>query len=182
MRLAGLARLLLLPALALAACVPAAAEQASPMPAPVPEYRLKAAFVYNFVLFTDWPAPSDAGALNVCVGSDSGLRAAMAEFHDRTVKGRRLAVRGWAEDDAARHCHVLVLDSADRERWARLRKAIAGASVLTVADDGDIGRSGAVITLYLENNRVAFDIDLNAARQAKLVLSSKLLRLARTTQ
>jgi hypothetical protein len=163
----------------------------------VPEYKLKAAFVYNFVLFTDWPAaaananvnpganssanPSEPAPLNVCVNTDSALRPALGEFNDRTAKGRRIQVRAWTDVESMRQCHVLVLDSIDREHWAQIRKNLAGAAVLTVADDAEIGRNGAIITLYLENNRIAFDIDVNAARQARLTLSSKLLRLARTT-
>jgi len=167
-------------ALALAACAPAASQAQAP--AAAPEYKLKAAFVYNFALFTDWPPGGEGGALNICVNGEGGLRAALGEFQDRTIKGRRLQVRSWNDADAARQCHVLVLDPADRDRWTQVRKSLSGASVLTVADDADIGRSGAVITLFLENNRIAFDIDMTAARQARLTLSSKLLRLARTTQ
>lgn len=179
-------RLLCRFALALTAVsgLPRAAQTAPPVPV-VPEYKLKAAFVYNFVLFTDWPAPGgkadDGGPLNVCVNADSALRPALGEFQDKTVKGRRLQVRPWAVADSLQQCHVLVLDSMDREHWSQIRKNLAGAAVLTVADDTEIGRRGAVITLYLENNRVAFDVDMNAARAARLTLSSKLLRLARIT-
>lgn len=149
----------------------------------IPEYKLKAAFVYNFVLFTDWPAmhASDSAPLNVCVNADSALRPALGEFNDKTVKGRRMQIRGWTDADSMRQCHVLILDSIDRERWGQIRKHLTGAPVLTVADDAEIGRNGAVITLYLENNRIAFDIDMSAARAARLTLSSKLLRLARVT-
>jgi hypothetical protein len=177
-------------ALTAAAGLPSEAQTAQPAArsAPVqvvPEYKLKAAFVYNFVLFTDWPAANgnEAAPINVCVNSDGALRPALGEFNDKTVKGRRMQIRAWTDTDAGsmRQCHVLVLDSVDREHWTQIRKNLAGAAVLTVADDAEIGRNGAVITLYLENNRIAFDIDMNAARQARLTLSSKLLRLARTT-
>jgi phosphohistidine swiveling domain-containing protein len=159
--------------------LPASVASAASAPA-VPEYKLKAAFVYNFVLFTEWPtAGGDNGPLNLCVNAESMLRPALAEFHDRTVKGRRLQIRNLNEAENLSSCHVLVLDSIDRERWAQIRRQLGGAAVLTVADDAEIGRRGAVITLYLENNRIAFDVDMNAARAAHLTLSSKLLRLAR---
>jgi hypothetical protein len=200
MDIASVCRFVCRSALALAAAggLPCEAQTAQPAanPAPVqvvPEYKLKAAFVYNFVLFTDWPAaaanananpganPGEPAPLNVCVNTDSALRPALGEFNDRTAKGRRIQVRAWVDTESMRQCHVLVLDSIDREHWAQIRKNLAGAAVLTVADDAEIGRNGAIITLYLENNRIAFDIDVNAARQARLTLSSKLLRLARTT-
>jgi phosphohistidine swiveling domain-containing protein len=154
---------------------------ASAPAAVVPEYKLKAAFVYNFVLFTDWPtaAAGDSGPLYLCINAESMLRPALVAFHDKTVKGRRLQIRNLNEAENLSTCHVLVLDSIDRERWAQIRKQLGGAAVLTVADDAEIGRRGAVITLYLENNRIAFDVDMSAARAAHLTLSSKLLRLAR---
>lgn len=158
----------------------------------VPEYQLKAAFVYNFALFTDWPMGilTAGGTLNICVNPDSPLRPALSGLNDRQIKGRRVMVlqpvlsSGQRSNDAEmlRMCHVLVLDSLDRERWARIKKGLGTASVLTVSDDGEIGHDGAIIALYLDNNRVGFDVDVQAAKQAHLLLSSKLLRLARSVQ
>ncbi|HYD82239.1 MAG TPA: YfiR family protein [Paucimonas sp.] len=171
-------------ALAVATGLPCEAQPAAAPMSALPEYKVKAAFVYNFALFTDWPQASlnDGAPLNVCVNAESALRPALNEFNDKAIKGRRMQIRAWTDAaDAVRQCHVLVLDSVDRERWVHLRKDLAGASVLTVADDAEIGRRGAIVTLHLENNRISFDIDVNAAREARLTLSSKLLRLARTT-
>lgn len=155
--------------------------QAQPVPVPVPEYELKAAYVFNFALFTDWPADTvyDGGTLNVCVHPASAMRPSLAGIADKTVRGRRLAVRMADSGDSLRPCHLLVLDGADRERWMRIRKALGGAAVLTVTDDEAIAREGAMIALATEGQRLVFDIDLTAARQARLALSSRLLRLAR---
>lgn len=165
-------------ALALAVQWPAQAAQ------PVPEYKLKAAFVYNFALFTDWPTGilAEGGTLNICVNPDSAFRPALAELGERQVRGRRIVLRNLVELDALRHCHVLFLDGLDRERWGQIKKGLGGTSVLTVSDDAEIGHDGAVIALVPIENRIGFDIDMHAARQARLILSSKLLRLARTVQ
>ena len=170
----------LLCAVVAAQCWPLAAEV---LPA-VPEYKLKAAFVYNFALFTDWPeaALSRGGAINLCLNPDSVMRPALTELGGRSVKGRQIVLRWLSGLEAARDCHVVFVDSLDRDRWAQIKKGLGGASALTVSDDGTIGRDGAVIMLFLENNRMAFDIDMNAARLAGLTLSSKLLRLARTVR
>jgi hypothetical protein len=151
---------------------------------PVPEYELKAAFVYNFALFTDWPADTffEGGILNICINPSSAMRQPLSGLGDRTVKGKRIAVLPLATLDKLRACHVLFVDSGDRERWLQLRKSLGGASVLTISDDEDIGHAGSVIALGAEGKRMVFDIDLRAARDARLVLSSKLLRLARTVQ
>ncbi|HEX7649003.1 MAG TPA: YfiR family protein [Noviherbaspirillum sp.] len=151
---------------------------------PVPEYDLKAAFVYNFAVFTDWPADTayDGGTLNICVNPDSAVRQPLVGLGDKQIKGRRVAVRSLAAADNLRTCNVVYLDSGDRDRWEQIRKALGSTGVLTIADDEEIARDGAVISLAMDNNRVVFDVDTRAARQAKLVLSSKLLRLARTVQ
>lgn len=165
-------------------CLPLAA-QSIPSPRAVPEYRLKAAFVYNFALFTEWPANAlgDGGVLHVCTNPDSALRPALEELADKTVKGHRIElVRLLGESDPVSGCHILFLDALDREHWIQIRKNLDSASVLTVTDDPEIGRGGAVIALQLSDNRIVFDIDKNAARQARLILSSKLLRLARTVK
>lgn len=151
---------------------------------PVPEYDLKAAFVYNFALFTEWPAAAafEGGYLNICVNPSSPLRPALSALADKPVQGKRLAVRALASVDGARACHVLVLGASDRGRWLALLRAVRGAPVLTVADDQDGNYEGAMLSLGLEGGRVAFDVDTRAARRAQLRLSSKLLRLGRMVQ
>lgn len=151
---------------------------------PVPEYDLKAAFVYNFAVFTDWPADTayDGGTLNICVNPYSALRQPLVALGEKMVKGRRVALRSLTAQDNLRACHVIVVDGSDRDRWALIKKGLGGSGVLTISDDDEIAHDGAVIALAMDNNRVVFDVDTRAARQAKLVLSSKLLRLARNVQ
>lgn len=151
---------------------------------PVPEYELKAAFVYNFALFTDWPDDTvyEGNTLNFCVSQRSPMRLSLAGFSEKPVKGRRVAVRYLVSPDNLRTCHVLFVDSTDREQWGQIRKGLGSMSILTISDDEEIGRDGGIITLAMDRNRIVFDIDMRAARQARLVLSSKLLRLARSTQ
>lgn len=151
---------------------------------PVPEYDLKVAFVYNFALFTEWPAdtPFEGGSLNICVNPSSALRQPLRALTDRVVKGRKISVHQLPALDRLRNCHVLLVDGSDRERWMQVKKGLAGASVLTISDDEEIGHSGSIIALSTEGKRMVFDIDLHAAHDARLTLSSKLLRLARTVQ
>ena len=151
---------------------------------PVPEYELKAAFVYNFALFTDWPTDTtyEGNTLNICVNHRSALRVPLVSLSEKPVKGRRVAVRFLSSPDSLRNCHVLFVDSVDRDQWGQMRKSLAGMSILTISDDEEIGHDGSIIALAMDRNRIVFDIDMRAARQARLVLSSKLLRLARAAQ
>lgn len=151
---------------------------------PVPEYTLKAAFVYNFALFTDWPQPAsgETGSLQLCFSADSALRPALTDLNDRLVKGRRIIARALTNFDTVRHCHLLFLEGGDRVRWSAARNGLRSAPVLTISDDPEIIRTGALIALYFDNDRIAFDVNMPAVREARLTLSSKLLRLARAMQ
>ncbi|MBA5637544.1 YfiR family protein [Duganella sp. LX20W] len=155
-----------------------------PASAQVTEYAVKAAFVFNFAVFTEWPAEALPGGapLQLCAYPGNAMQGALAALGDKQVNGHRVQLRQPGSGAAARACNILFLDGQDRERWNSLRPELAGASVLTVADDRVIGAGGAVLALAMDHARVVFDADLAAARQARLTISSKLLRLARSVQ
>lgn len=164
---------------------PAAAQvQVQVGAAAAPEENVKAAFIFNFAVFTEWPAASLAlGApLTLCTYPGNNLQAALAGLNDKMVNGHQLLVRQLNTTARLRACHILVLGNGDRERWSQVKKELADASVLIVADEAQLGDDGAMITLGLANRRIGFDVALPATRQARLVLSSKLLRLARNVQ
>ncbi|MGH1509869.1 YfiR family protein [Ralstonia solanacearum] len=144
------------------------------------EAEVKAAFIYNFALFTTWPAstlPANAPMV-LCVAPEHPLQAALGRLAGKSVRGHQLEVRRLG-DGAGAGCHMVVLDDRVRGQAARPDPA---APVLTVVDGGRTGASGPMIALSLQDSRVVFDIDAAAARQAGLQLSSQLLRLARSVQ
>jgi hypothetical protein len=149
---------------------------------PVPENDLKAAFIFNFAVFTEWPQDALAGGapISLCASSGNPMLLALGQLKDKMVNGHRVAVR--AAGAPLRTCHVLLLDRGDRERWADIKRELGDATVLTVSEDEAISVNGAVIALSVDARRVGFDVDLRAARGARLNLSSKLLRLARSAQ
>lgn len=164
-------------ALALAPCVLAAQ--------PVQENMIKAAFVYNFVLFTEWPQEALQGSesINICVNAASDMQEALLVLNKKSAKGQRLKVlQKISLDQDLNQCHVLYIDRLDRAKWAGIKKTTADSRMLTITDDAEIGRSGAMIVLELSENKMVFDIDQGAARKSRLIFSSKLLRLARTVR
>jgi hypothetical protein len=173
--------------LLLAACWPSARGAlglpAQP-PAQVPEFQLKAAVIFNFAVFAEWPPDvlAAGGPLQLCGNAGSALFDALAALGEKNVNGHRLQVRALGANVPPRSCHLLVLERQDRERWAQLRRELGNASVLTIADDRQIAASGAMLGLFMEDSRLVFDADLGALRACNLVLSSKLLRLARSAQ
>lgn len=149
----------------------------------VPEYELKAAFVYNFIQFIDWPeaAPMEEGALTVCASPGTPLYLALSSLAGKNAHGKKIAVRPLV-DEQPHLCQVAFLALADRERLPQLRKSFAGGSVLLIGDSPEINREGVIIALAVEEGRIVFDIDASAARRINLSISSRLLRLARSVQ
>lgn len=169
------ARRLALVTLALAAGA-AGAQNAS-------EHDLKAAFVYNFVQFTEWPThgpePASPG-VSICVNAASRLSASLHALNGKDARGRRITVRTTEGPETVSQCQVLFLDAADKPQLTDIRRALDGANVLTISDDSDIIREGVVIGMaLLANNRVGFRINVQAMKESGLTISSKLLRLSR---
>lgn len=146
------------------------------------ENAVKAAFVYNFILFTEWPASAlKAGeTINLCVNAYSPVAPALAGYEGRTIRKSRLKVRQLNSlNDLPASCHVVYLDQLDRQAWPQIRKRIDNSSILTISDSSEVGAEAAMIVLGTNNDRIVFDISARTAGRAGLTMSSKLLRLAR---
>lgn len=148
----------------------------------VDEQELKAAIVFNLLLFVDWPvdALAPGGSLVMCVSPTNELAVPLKALQGRTVRDQRLDVRELAPGVARNACHALYLDPADVQVPAPARPAASSASAtLVICDDVDMPPASAAIVLRHVGGRIGFDVQFEAARKAHLVLSSKLLRLAR---
>jgi hypothetical protein len=143
----------------------------------IPEYRLKAAFLYNFAAFTEWPAEVGR-TLNLCVHGPDPFGAELDTLGGRAVGQRRISVRRTAGLEALKDCQIVFVAGGAIDQLPRLTEALRGLPVLTVADSPDAARKGVVLNMKVVGGRVTFDANLGAARTARLVLSSKLLRLA----
>jgi hypothetical protein len=147
------------------------------------EYEVKAAFLFNFAKFVEWPPdafPDPATPVTICiVGEDPFGQGLDAVVEGETLNGRRLAVRRLRDLLQARDCHVLFVSRSEKERLPALLAGLRSGGVLTVGEGDGFLEQGGMIRFVLEQNRVRFDINLDAAEHARLKLSSKLLRLAR---
>ncbi len=147
------------------------------------EYEIKAAFLYSFVKFVDWPEKGSAQGkttMSLCVIGKDPFGAALDEIRGKTVRGKRLEVRHISAPRELRECQVLFVSSSERERLARIVEWAKEANVLTIGDSAGFGEQGVIINLVIEENKVKFEINVERARQARLVVSSKLLKLAQT--
>lgn len=153
----------------------------------VGEYELKTAYLYNFVLFTTWPAtwgPETGDAIAVCtIGSDQ-FGASIEQLHGRKIRGKRIIVRRGIQLEQAPLCHMLYIAESELGNMGAILDSLRGTSVLTVSDAPAGEKAAAsmpvrcVITLILEDKRLMFEVDSAAARQAGLSMSSRLLYLA----
>jgi hypothetical protein len=159
-------------ALALGTCAPVARAADD-----LPEYRLKAAFVYNFALFTEWPAEVGA-TLRLCVFGPDPFGAELDGLQGKAVGERSIALQRRAGLDGLKACQIVFVTSGAAAQLPRVLEVLDGQTVLTVADSPGAARQGVALNMAINQNKVSFEANLKAARAARLNLSSKLLRLA----
>ncbi len=147
------------------------------------EYQVKAAFLYNFAKFVEWPSDAFADPRSPIVlgilGEDP-FGALLSEMvAGKTVNGRRLEVRHFRRGENFRDCHILFISSSEKRSVPLILGSLGGMSVLTVGETEGFAASGGTINLFLEQNKVRFEVNVEAATRSRLKISSKLLALAR---
>lgn len=142
---------------------------------------LKAAFLFNFVKFTTWPADvlPDAAPLVMCVVNDPAVGSALAkDVGGREVLGHRIRVVQSAQNDALRACHVVYVSGA-RSAALDVVRLVRDAPVFTVSDVHAFTTGGGIAQLHVQQGQLRFAIALEAARGARLQISARLMALAR---
>lgn len=161
----------------------AAAAAAQEPPAAAPEYRIKAAFLYNFTLYTEWPAGSFADAASPIVlgviGRDPFGSELEATLKAKKVQGRGFEVKRSTSLEDLKGCHLLFVPASEKENAPKIVEACRRRAVLTVGESSGFAAGGGVVGFTIEDNRVRFEINPDSAEQAGLKISSKLLNLAR---
>jgi hypothetical protein len=142
------------------------------------EYAVKAAYLYKFGIYVEWPPDSfasPASALNLCiVGEDPFGTTLDTAVKDQIIHGRSITIRRMKAGEREHGCHILYLGTGDALRAAQEMDAVRGRGVLTVSDIPGVG----IINFVIKDKRVRFDINEDAAAQSGLGISSKLLDLA----
>lgn len=152
--------------------------------AQVSEYDLKAAFLFNFIKFVEWPPaafPDERAPVTICVFGDNPFGRSL----DGVVQGERVGERSLVVQrpdglDDLGACHVLFVSRSEKGRLREVTAQVDGRPVLTVADTDGFLRSGGIINFVLEEGRVRFLINQEAAERNQLRISSRLLRLSMT--
>ena len=142
----------------------------------VTQPALRAAFLYNFAKFTDWGGEG-SGPLTICILEDSAVEGALLDLvGGSTINGRTVLI---SRSLRLRACHLVYLGIADRERAASILDELQGAAVLTVSNGYEFVRLGGIVGLFVDDGRMRFAINPDAAQRVGLRLSSRLLQLAK---
>ena len=164
------------------------------------EYQIKAAFLYNFIKFVDWPKdkmPDVNEPIVVGIIGKDPFGNAIDIIKGEYVKDKKLVVRWFKsfedskksdekdkpgahrEIEAIRKCHMLFFCSSEKKGIKEIIKSLKGSHVLTVGDVNGFLESGGVINFIMENKKVRFEINIPAAKRAEIEIRSQLLRLAK---
>ena len=147
------------------------------------QYRAKATFLAAFPHFVEWPAsafPSDHAPLFLCVYGQYSFGISLAEATDgSSFRGRRIELRLIRKDEELHACHILFVSQSEAKQYKRVLETVRGDNILTVGETPDFLARGGVIGFFTQDEKLRFDVNLDAANAAHLKISSNMLALAR---
>ena len=146
------------------------------------DYQVKAAYLYNFGRFVEWPsehATAKSGPFTICIlGQDPFGSALDATLAGETIGGKNVVAKRISTPQESAHCQIVFFSAAEAGRLNKIMEDLDKAAVLTVSDMPQFAQRGGMIQFVLEGNRVRFEVNLIATKHAGLTLSSDLLKVA----
>jgi hypothetical protein len=149
---------------------------------PPPEYAVKAAFLFNFAKFVEWPGDAYTGPTSpivIWVLGEDPFGDALGSLKGKTANGRPIVVRYAATLGELERCHLLFVSASEKANLQKILQTTKGWSILTVGDMNGFAQDGGIINMVKEESRVGIEINLEAAQRSRLKISSKLLALAK---
>ncbi len=145
------------------------------------EFRVKAAFIYNFAKYVEWPVV-DTKEFHVCSAGRDDLGGALFALDRRSAQGREIRIKHNLALDQLKDCQIVFVSERDNKLLNLVVRQFANAPVLIVSDNPQAVDVGAHITLASAEDRVEFDVNLPMLQRANLKASSQMLKLARNTK
>ncbi len=153
------------------------------------EYLIKAGFIYNFAKLVEWPTTSfaqpDSPIVIGILGEDPFGATLDKIVADKKINGRGIAVKRvkWGRDfKDLKDCNILFVSSSEKEHIESVIDAMKGLPILTIGDAPGFAKRGGIMNFVLEENKVRFEVNVEAAKHADLTISSRLLTLAKIVQ
>ena len=150
------------------------------------EYELKAAFLYNFTKFIEWPTNRFQDAKAPFVVAVAGSSPCTAELEkiakERKVNGRPLIIKTVKTPEAARDAHVLFVPTSENARLKEWLPSMQGAGVLSIGESEPFLKEGGILNFVLAEEKIRFDLNIDQAEAAGLRVSAQLQKLARSVR
>ncbi len=150
------------------------------------EYLIKAGFIYNFANLVQWPsnafAQPDSPIVIGILGEDPFGTILDRVLEGKKVNGRVFLVKRLKSVLDLKECHIVFVSSSEMTRLAEAIHSVKGMPILTIGEIPGFAKRGGIINLVLEDNKVHFEVNVEAAKEADLNISSRLLALARIVQ
>jgi hypothetical protein len=150
--------------------------------AELPEYVIKAGFLFNFAKYVDWPAEAFDGPkapIRIGVAGEDPFKDVLERtLKDKTVNGRGFAIERYKTPADVKRCHILFVARADRETTASYLDAARQPGVLTVGEEKGFAQAGGVVCVLVEDGKPKLEVNLDAARERQVTINAKLLKVA----
>jgi len=146
------------------------------------EYQVKAAFIFNFTQFVEWPAAafaSDQAPLVIGILGENPFGSYLEEtVFGEKVNGHPLVVQYYKSVEEIKVCHILFVSLTDPQKQRQVISGLKGRSILTVSDAAGFLQEGGIIRLFTKDGKIQLQINLEASKEPNVAISSKLLKLA----
>ena len=147
-----------------------------------PEYQVKAAFLFNFTQFVEWPVnalPETKTHLVIGILGGNPFGTYLEEIvSGEQANGHPLVVQEYKIAEEIKTCHILFINLTEKNKLEQAITSLKGRSILTVSDGNNFIKQGGMVRFITKNNKIQIQINPEAAKEADLIISSKLLRLA----
>lgn len=150
------------------------------------EYLIKAGYIYNFAKLVEWPASAfaqpDSPIVIGIVGTDPFGPIIDKVLEGKKVNGHSFVIKRLKPTADVKECHILFVGTSLGPHVADTIRLTRGTPILTISEIPGFADRGGIINLTLEQNKVRFEVNVDAAKQADLNISSRLLVLAKVIQ
>ncbi len=146
------------------------------------EYLVKSAFIYNFAKFVEWPDEafsSTSAPIILCILGNDPFGATIETISGKVIRGRKLKVKVISKIEDIDKCHILFVCRSEKDHLKQFLDIMKNTESLTIADMNGFADQGGIINFIKSGNKIKFEINLDAANDAGLRISSKLLKLAK---
>jgi hypothetical protein len=152
------------------------------------EYLIKAGFIYNFAKLVEWPTiafPQPDSPIVIGILGDDPFGATLDRtVADKKIEGRAFVIKRlkWSDLKNFKDCNILFVSSSEKDHIDSIVDAVKFLPILTIGDTPGFAARGGIMNFVVEDNKVRFEVNLDAAKHADLTISSRLLTLARIVQ